>query len=234
MNIIIVGATSGIGRALAESFLADGHRVAITGRRAGLLEEIRQAFPETCVAACHDVQSDNHPYADLVHELGGLDLFVYNAGYGSISKELDPALEVDTTLTNVMGFVRAVAFAFDHFARSGGGQIVLTSSVAAVRGNGFAPAYSASKAFLSNYAEGLNLKAARQRLPIVVTDIRPGFVATKMAQGRLFWVVPVPKAVAQIRTAIGWRCRVAYVSRRWRLVAALLQRLPYGVLRRVG
>ncbi|RYZ24446.1 MAG: SDR family NAD(P)-dependent oxidoreductase [Chitinophagaceae bacterium] len=235
MKIIIVGATSGIGRALAESYLRDGHLVAITGRREGLLEELRGAWPDRCFTAVQDVRDAHLPYERLVASLGGLDLFIYNAGYGAVSKDLDPVIETDTTTTNVLGFVRGAAFAFDYFARNGGGRIALTSSVAAMRGSGFAPAYSASKAFMSNYAEGLSLKARKLGLPIVVTDIRPGFVATKMAQSdRLFWVVPVPKAVAQIRASIAAGTRVAYVSRRWRLVAGLLRHLPYGLYRRVG
>jgi NADP-dependent 3-hydroxy acid dehydrogenase YdfG len=235
MKILIVGASSGIGRGLAESYLRNGHQVAITGRRQELLKELESAFPENCISAVQDVRLENHPYEDLIRRMGGLDLFIYNAGYGDVSKEINPDLETDITQTNVLGYVRAVSFAFDWFTNHGGGQIAQTSSVAAVRGNGHAPGYSASKAFMSNFAEGLNLKAYKLRLSIAVTDIRPGFVATKMAKSeKLFWVVPVGRAVQLMRRAISKKVRVAYISPRWKLVALLIRALPFSIYRNVG
>jgi short-subunit dehydrogenase len=104
-----------------------------------------------------------------------------------------------------------------------------------VRGNGFAPAYSASKAYVSNYAEGLNIKAGKLKAHIVVTDIRPGFVKTKMAKGEgQFWVAPVEKAARQIRAAIAAKKRVAYVTKRWWLIAAIMKRVPYWLYRKIG
>ncbi|MGZ3939900.1 MAG: hypothetical protein ACXVLT_15020, partial [Flavisolibacter sp.] len=101
-------------------------------------------------------------------------------------------------------------------------------------GNSWAPAYSASKAFMSNYAEGLNIKARRLKKDIVVTDIRPGFINTKMANGnRQFWVVPKEKAAGQIIKTIKNKKRVAYISRRWWLVAQVMKWLPYSIYRRI-
>ena len=80
--------------------------------------------------------------------------------------------------------------AVDH----GGGHLVVITSVGGLRGGGAAPAYNASKAYQINYAEGLRQRAAKSGLPLPVTDIRPGFVATKMAKGEgLFWVMPVDR-----------------------------------------
>lgn len=130
----------------------------------------------------------------LIDDLEGLDLLIYNSGYGDPSKELNWDIENTTTKTNVNGFVEIVAYAFNYFVEQGYGQIAITSSVAAVRGNSWAPAYSASKAFMSNYAEGLNIKAKRLQKNIVVTDIRPGFVNTKMAKANgQFWLFPKKK-----------------------------------------
>lgn len=70
-------------------------------------------------------------------------------------------------------------------------------------GGGAAPAYNASKAYQINYAEGLRQRAAKSGLPLPVTDIRPGFVATEMAKGEgLFWVMPVDRVVEGIVRAI--------------------------------
>jgi short-subunit dehydrogenase len=164
----------------------------------------------------------------------GLDLLVYSSGYGAISDDLDPFIESCTTETNVVGFVSIAGFAFNYFVKQGYGQIAIISSVAALRGNAFAPAYSASKAFMSVYAEGLNLKARRLRKDIIVTDIRPGFVDTKMAQGKTFWVGAVNKVAKQIIHAIEQKKRVAYITRRWWLVAQLLKMLPYSIYRKIS
>jgi short-subunit dehydrogenase len=104
---------------------------------------------------------------------------------------------------------------------------ICISSIAAIRGSGAAPAYAASKAFMSNYLEGLRIKAFKTGLPIVVTDIQPGFVDTAMAQGQgLFWVAPPNTAALQIYKAIERKAKHAYVTRRWSIIGWLLKALP--------
>ena len=209
----------------------------ITGRRAGLLEELKTLFPQQIFTASFDVTSTENErrLLLLINELGGLDLLIYNSGFGEPSDGLHVKTELATTLTNVTGCVEIAGLAFNYFLERGRGQIAITSSVAALRGNGWAPAYSASKAFASNYAEGLNVKAARLKKDIVITDIRPGFMATKMAKGhRRFWVAPPRKAAAQIMRAIERKKRIAYITRRWRLVALLLKALPFWLYCRIG
>ena len=107
------------------------------------------------------------------------------------------------------------------------GHIVGISSVAAIRGSGNEPAYNASKAFQSNYLQGLRQKFHKLKLPVAVTDVQPGFVDTAMAQGEgLFWVAPPEKAAQQIFNSIRKRRKHVYVTRRWRLIAWLLKILP--------
>ena len=235
-KIIIVGASSGIGRELASKYAARGDRVGITARRENLLTELFHQYPRQILTRCFDVTAEGvaGQIKEFIDELGGLDLLIYNAGYGEPSLELQPEIEENTTLTNVNGFVSVVPFVFNFFVEQGFGQIAITSSVAAVRGNGWAPSYSASKAYMSIYAEGLNLKAAKLKKNIVVTDIRPGFVDTKMAKGNgRFWQAPVSKAVDQIMRAIDRKKRVAYITKRWRFVAYLMKLVPYPVYRRI-
>jgi short-subunit dehydrogenase len=235
-KIIIVGASSGIGREIAFRYAAMGHKVGITGRRPNLLNEVKEKFPETIVTSSFDVMQNNNleHIKLLIDELGGLDILLYNAGYGDPSLELKWEVENQTTKTNVNGFVEVVSCVFNYFVEQGYGQIALTSSVAAVRGNSWAPSYSASKAFMSNFAEGLSIKAKRLKKDIAITDIRPGFIGTKMAKGnKRFWIVPVEKAATQIINAIEKRKRVAYISRRWWLVAQIMKRIPYSIYRRI-
>ncbi|MGZ3949568.1 MAG: SDR family NAD(P)-dependent oxidoreductase [Flavisolibacter sp.] len=235
-KIIIVGASSGIGREIASRYAAVGNLVGITGRRRHLLEELHEQYPSQIVISSFDVMGNENVQMieRLIKELGGLDLLIYNSGYGDPSKQLSWEIENRTTRTNVNGFVEIVSYAFNYFVQQGEGQIAITSSVAALRGNSWAPAYSASKAFMSNYAEGLNSKARRLKKDIVVTDIRPGFINTKMANGnRQFWVVPKEKAAGQIIKAIENKKRVVYISRRWWLVAQVMKWLPYSIYRRI-
>lgn len=236
-KIIIIGASSGIGKELALLYAAEGALVGITGRRNDLLQQIKEQYSSNIFIACYDVtDSDNQKHLEnLIKNLGGLDLLLYNAGFGDPSEDLNPEVEKATTLTNVVGFVEAVTFAFNFFARQGHGQIALTSSIAAFRGNSWTPAYSASKAFMSNFAEGLALKAKRLGKDIVVTDIKPGFIKTKMAKGHgQFWVASAEKASLQIKSAIDRKKRIAYITRRWWLIAQILKVLPFSLYKRIA
>jgi short-subunit dehydrogenase len=235
-KIIIIGASSGIGREIASRYVAAGNKVGITGRRGNLLLELKNEHPEHVFISCFDVMGNENKQnvQKLIDELGGLDLLIYNSGYGDPSSELSWEIENRTTKTNVNGYVEIVSFVFKYFVQQGHGQIAITSSVAAVRGNSWAPAYSASKAFMSNYAEGLNIKATRLKKDIVVTDIRPGFINTKMAKGNgQFWVISKQKAATEIMNAIEKKRRVAYITRRWWWVAQAMKLLPYSIYRRI-
>lgn len=236
-KIIIIGATSGIGRELAVRYLNAGHTVGITGRRKELLEELQQQFPQQVFIESFDVTANNiteHLNA-LIQQTGGMDVFVYNSGMGDISKELNSGLEISTTQTNVNGFVELTVHAFNYFVKQGHGHIAATSSVASTRGSSWAPSYSASKAYMSNYMEGLAMKAERMKLKIAVTDIQPGFVKTKMAKGEgLFWVAELDKAADQIHRALEKRKRKVYVTKRWVLIAWLMKQMPYVFYKKMG
>jgi short-subunit dehydrogenase len=236
-KIIIIGATSGIGRRMAELYAEQGHLVGITGRRLELLQEIKQLLPGKIEYECFDVTGRENLWhlQSLIEKLGGMDTLVISAGNGDTSKELSWEIDKMTVDTNVNGFVEIANWAFNYFLMQGHGQLATISSIAAIRGNSWAPAYSASKAFQSNYFEGLSIKAAKLKSDIAITCIEPGFVKTKMAKGnKQFWVVPVDKAARQIINAIDNRKRKAYISRRWWIIAKLYRLLPYALLKRMG
>jgi short-subunit dehydrogenase len=235
-KVIIIGASSGIGREIACIYAEKGWMVAITGRRKELLEDVQKKYPSMHSSSFDVMGNDNVKHiADLIQVLGGLDLLIYNSGFGDTSKSLNTDIERTTIMTNVVGFVDIVTFAFNYFVEQGHGHIAVTSSIAAFRGNSWAPAYSASKSFMSNYAEGLNIKAERLKKDIVITDIKPGFVDTKLAKGnKRFWTAPVNKAAKQIVHAIEKRKRIAYVTKRWWLIAIIMKSLPYSLYKRLG
>jgi short-subunit dehydrogenase len=236
-KIIIIGATSGIGRRIAERYAEKGHRVGLTGRRLNLLNEIKNKFPEQTEYECFDVTKTNaiEYLKGLIAKIGGLDLLIISAGNGEPSEQLNWEIDKATIDTNVNGFAAVANYGFNYFVQQGHGQLCTISSVGGNRGGSYAPAYNASKAFQSSYFEGLSIKAWKLKTNIAITCIEPGFVDTKMAKGDgIFWLVPVDKAARQIISAIDMRKRKVYISKRWGLVAWLMRNMPYWVYKRIG
>ena len=162
----------------------------------------------------------------LISDMGGVDLIIISSGAGFIDPDLTWDKEKATIDVNVLGFTAMTNVAYHHFVRQGSGHLVGISSIAAIRG-GDAPAYNASKAFVSNYLQGLRYKVSKMNLPIAVTDIQPGFVDTAMAKGGgLFWVASPQKAALQIYEAIRKRKKHAYITRRWRFIGWALKIMP--------
>jgi len=236
-KIIIVGGTSGIGRKMAELYIGKGHFVGITGRRMELLQQIKEQSPQQVEFECFDVRGkENISHIEsLTKKLDGLDILVISAGNGESSKDLSWEIDKWTVETNVNGFVEIANWTFNFFVRQGYGSLATISSIAAVRGSSWAPAYNASKAFQSSYFEGLYLKAKRMKKDVSITCIEPGFVKTKMAKSnKLFWVVPVDKAARQIISAIQKRKRKVYISRRWWIIAKLLKWMPWWIYKKLA
>ncbi len=236
-KVIIIGSTSGIGKGLAQIFAANDYKVGITGRRKELLLELKDEIPDaylTKVLDVTDTVSSIEQLEELTNELGGLDILVISSGIGEINISLDFEIEKQTIDANILGFTSIADWAFNYFQKQQTGHLVLISSIGGLRGSSQAPAYNASKAYQINYTEGLQQKATKLKLPILITDIRPGLVDTKMAKGEgLFWVMPLEKAVGQIYKAIVNKRKVVYVTKRWRLIALLLKLLPRGVYERM-
>lgn len=230
---MIIGATSGIGRGLAEQYAQEDCLIGITGRRENLLKDICALDEDKLFYQVCDIthtKSCISSLATLVREMGGMDILIICAGTGEVNPELSYQLEEPTLLTNVVGFTNIADWGFRYFEQQKSGHLVAISSVGGTRGSGVAPAYNASKAYQINYMEGMRQKAAKLRYPIYTTDIRPGFVDTAMAKGEgLFWITPVDKAVKQIKKAIHKKKKVAYISRRWKYVAVLFRHLPSAI-----
>ena len=238
MKILIVGATSGIGRALFELYASQGHEVAVVGRRQEMLDEMCRQHSQGTVYAYRaditDVESTPVWLDGVWKDMAGVDVVIASAGVGELNPQLEYAKEVATLNTNVVGWTCLVDEVFNRFLAQGRGHLAVISSVGGQRGEPSAPAYTATKAFQINYAEALRKKARKSGLPIYVTDIRPGFVDTKMAQGEgLFWVMPAEKVALQIARAIRRRRSVAVVTKRWRLIHFLWRHLPRFVYDRL-
>ena len=234
---IIIGATSGIGQALAELLLQNDYMIGVTGRREMLLDTLKEKNPDRVFVKRMDIQdlfAIEVSCKELVDQMGGLDLMIISAGIGEENKNLNFEIEHDVIKTNVQGFTCLADWGMRYFKEQGHGHLVNISSIAGIRGNGIAPSYNATKAYQINYLEGLRINAKNFGSSITVTDVRPGFVDTAMAKGDgLFWVAPVEKASKQIYRAIKQKKQVVYVSKRWKLIGILLKLIPYSLLKRL-
>ena len=179
---IVIGASSGIGRQVAQLLIQDGWHVGMAARRIDILKKLQQIAPDRVYIKQIDV---NQPTAsaqllELISELGGLNLYFHAAGIGYQNRDLDEDKELRTVETNALGFARMVGAAFRYFGSHAGGHIAVVSSIAGTKGLGPAPAYSATKALQNTYLQALEQLSHQRHLHIRFTDIRPGFVDTPL------------------------------------------------------
>lgn len=229
-KVIIIGATSGIGKCLAGMYAQTDAKIAILGRREEKLREIASIDEGRFVSKVCDITDTTILTAildEVVNQLDGVDLIIISSGTGELNPELKYELEMPTLLTNVLGWTCVVDWAINKFVKQGFGHLVSISSIGGLRGSGTAPAYNASKSYQINYIEGIRQKVTKLKYPIYITDIRPGFVDTAMAKGDgLFWITPVEKACKQMAAAIEKKKNVAYISKRWKLISFILKHIP--------
>lgn len=227
---IIIGSSSGIGKQLAQVMSKDGFILGLTGRRIELLDKFKNELPTQTYVMHMDITNTNESIDclnNLIDEMGGVDLIIISAGTGHINKELEWELEQETINTNILGVTAIINASIKYFISKESGHLAVISSIASLRGSAECPAYNASKAYISNYLEGMRCKLKKQNLDIAITDIKPGLVDTAMAKGDgLFWVMPLEKTADQIYTALKKRKDQIYVTKRWGLIGFILKTIP--------
>ncbi|MCD7915341.1 MAG: SDR family NAD(P)-dependent oxidoreductase [Tannerellaceae bacterium] len=235
-RIIIIGATSGIGREVALLYIQAGWRVGIAGRREDLLQELAGIAPDRIFMEVIDVTQEDAPrrLISLIEKTGGMDLFLLSSGIGKQNMDLQPDIELDTTVTNVTGFTQMVTAAFNYFKNQGGGHLAVISSIAGTKGLGAAPAYSATKCFQNTYIDALAQLARMQHLPVTFTDIRPGFVATPLLSDDRYPMLMSPVKVAKhIVSALKRKKRVAIIDSRYALLVFFWRLIPGWIWERL-
>jgi short-subunit dehydrogenase len=228
-RIIIIGATSGIGREVAKLYIARGWQVGVAGRRTDELEYLRQEAPQQVYTETIDVTHDDAPtrLQSLIDKVGGMDIFLLSSGIGKQNPTLEADIELRTASTNVTGFIRMTMTAYHFFAKQGYGHIAAISSIAGTKGLGIAPAYSATKCFQNTYLDALDQLAHMNGLNICFTDIRPGFVATPLLKDDSYpLLMKAPDVATQIVKGIDHKKRTLIIDWRYRILVFFWRLIP--------
>lgn len=244
---IIIGASSGIGRQVAQLLVQDGWHIGLAARRIDKLKELKRINEERVKTIEMDVtkQEATTQLRTLISQLGGMNLFFYAAGIGKQNPMLDEQIEIGTTETNALGFTRMVGEAFRYFAERTGGHIAIISSISGIKGLGPAPSYSATKALQSTYLQALEQLANSRNLNIAFTDIQPGFVQTDLlfpqndemneSDARQYPMLMTAQKVAkQIVKAIYKKRHKVVIDWRWKLLTSLWRCIPNAVWRKLN
>ena len=242
---IIVGASDGIGAALARKLAKEGYTLALVARRKEKLNtlcaEINSAENQTrALPYVHDVANyDKVPdlLRKIVADLGGLDLVVFMAGIN-----LPPGLTnynfegdrkmIEVNLIGAMAWLSPVA---EMFQNAKVGQIVGISSVAGDRGRIGNPGYNTSKAGLTTYLEALRNRLSRHGVNVLT--VKPGFVKTEMikaAQGSTPFAIMPEEAAEDIYMAMRKRKQLIYTASIWRWIMLVIQHVPSVIFRRMS
>jgi short-subunit dehydrogenase len=231
-KIIIIGATSGIGREVANIYIAQGWKVGVAGRRAHELETLRQTSPSQVFTQVLDVTNEDAPQKlqALIEQVGGMDIFLLSSGIGKQNYNLQTEIELATAATNVEGFIRMTNAAYHYFEQQGHGHLAVISSIAGTKGLGAAAAYSATKRFQSTYMEALEQLARMNKQNISFTDIRPGFVATPLLKDDSYPMLMKATNVAkQIVKAISKKKRIAIIDWKYRILVSFWKLIPQWI-----
>jgi len=224
--VLITGASSGIGRALASELARRGAALGLLARRAEALQdvagEIEKAGGRTLAVSAdvRDAEGVRVAVMRVEEGLGSIDVLIANAGIGepTPARELNAQVVADVLSVNVNGAVNCVTAVLPKMLKRGSGHLVAISSLAAYRGLPGSGAYCASKAALSAFFE--SLRTELQSSGVNVTTIHPGFIDTPMTRGRnqrMPYLLTVERAAQLIVRAIETRRRTYAFP--WQLAA---------------
>ncbi len=203
-SILITGASSGIGAALAEEYASPDVKLVLIGRnlcRLKTTQDICRRSGATVFMSVSDV-TDEKAMVKVFNDFGPFSLVIANAGISS-SKEKNMAQNTREIFSvNIDGVANTVLPAISRMKEQGGGNIGIVSSIAGYRGLPSAPAYSASKAATKIWGEGLRARYAEEN--IVISVICPGFIETPMTDKNDFfmpWKICSPLAAKRYAKA---------------------------------
>ncbi len=240
---IIVGASRGIGAALAKKLAEQGHRLFLLSREEDDLKSLcsyinlkyGNGTAEYRVHDVLDVGSVRGLMDNAISRMGGLDNLVYNSGFLHLVNwhEFDLEKELEMLKVNLLGGVAWIGTVGEYFKMKGSGFIVGISSVAGDRGKAGNPAYNSSKAGLSTYLESLRNRLFKYGVRVLT--VKPGYVDTAMVaelEG-MFGVATPERAARDIWRAMRKKKQVIYTPWWWRYILFIVQHVPSFIFRRV-
>ena len=230
-KIIIVGASSGIGKQVALNFIADGWKVGVAARREEALKELKLQIPAQVEYEVIDITSADATSRlnALIDKLGGMDIYFHCSGVGHQNTKIDIKVEVDTVRTNALGFTQMSVAAYNYFKdNKKQGQIAVVSSIAGTKGLGVSPSYSATKRYNYIYLDCLEQLSRIQNVNITFTDIRPGFVTTALLDdGQKYPMqMSVEYAAKKIFKAVKRRKRIAVIDWKYAILVLFWKLIP--------
>lgn len=248
-NVLITGASSGIGAGMARILAAKGYHLALTARRLDRLQSLRDellaAHPDIEVVVHALDVNDHHQvftvFKQAISDLGGLDRVIVNAGLGKGGRIGTGSFRAnkETAETNFIAALAQCEAAMEHFYERKAGHLVVISSMSAMRGMPSSmTTYAASKAGIAMIAEGIRSDLiGRRGLDIKVTTLYPGYIASEMNEG------VAQEVRLMVDTETGCRALVkkieaevvdaAVPSWPWAPIGQILKHTPLGIVRRM-
>jgi len=240
LRVVISGASSGLGLALAQHYLQQGAQVAACARRADLLQSLSEHFPGQVYCYPLDVRDAAALQAAARHfieQVGVPDIVIANAGVssGTLTEYAEDIHAFQQVMDiNVMGVVKTFQPFIAAMRDTGSGTLVGVASVAGFRGLPGAGAYSASKAALISYLESLRVELHDSGVSVVT--LCPGYIETPMTAINPYampFILPADVAALRIARVIASRKSFAVVPWQMGLVGHVLKRLPHWLYKRV-
>ncbi len=231
---IIVGASSGMGKALALRLARAGYRLGLVARREdelnALAERMNKRSPGRVHVYPHDVTNYGEIpalFQQITHDIGGMEIFFYSAGVMPPVASDEYNFEKDRKVyeVNVLGAIAWLNQAAIRCERQQTGTIAALSSVAGDRGRKGQPVYGSSKAALNTYLEGLRNRLGHRGVSVVT--IKAGPVRTPMTEGlKMPFMIDADDAANRIHRALQRRNAVAYVPKIWWPIMLAIRSIP--------
>ena len=234
-NVLILGATSGIARAIAQRYAEGGANLILAGRDQQALGQ-----DATDLKLRYNAPIETHAYDALSNDFGWLDelkvdvaVLCHGVMLDNETARADPDAHRRMIETNYTSYALLLERLADKMNERAGGVIAVLSSVAGDRGRGSNYCYGATKAALTAYADGLRGRLNDTGVHIIT--VKPGPTATAMTSGMDQTKMADPNRIAkQIVRAIDSRKDILYTPGKWRLIMAVIRAIPERLFKRLS
>ncbi len=232
---IIVGGTSGIGKSLAKILLKKKYKICVIGRRINLLDNLQSKYLKTLIVEKFDIRNTENTksiFDKLEKKLGGLDLVIVSSAITATHKDKECS-DKDVIDTNITGFTSVMDWSYNYFKRKKAGHIVAITSIAGLSLNTKKDIYRKTKKYQIKYIKNIREKMNTEKNNVLITDIRPGFVRTRLLDStNKMLAISSKNAANKIYKDITKKKKVAYIPKIWALIGAPLE-LVNKVLRKI-